>query len=77
MELKNVVKNNNVAKISHCVAGVIYYNVVVEDSTYQFSVDMNNKEDVSTATFEAEMKAITLMRYIRKAIDNKEFVKIN
>lgn len=36
---------------------------------------MNDKEDVGTTTFLAEYpKPITLMRYIRKALDNGELV---
>jgi hypothetical protein len=33
-------------------------------------------EDLGTATFENEYKAITLMRYINKAIKNGELVKL-
>jgi hypothetical protein len=40
------------------------------------SVDMNDKEDVGTATFDAEIKAITLMRYINKSIKNDCLVKV-
>ena len=35
------------------------------------NVDMNDKEDVGTTRFEAEYKAITLMRYVNKAIKNE------
>ena len=77
MELKEVIKDNNRASISHCVAGVIYYTVKVDGKTYQFPIDMNDKDDVGTATFPVELKAITLMRYIRKAIEKEEFVKID
>lgn len=50
-------------------AGVLYYKVEVDDKEVMFPIDMNDKEDVGTATFEAEYKPLTLMRYIRKAID--------
>lgn len=33
-------------------------------------------EDLGTATFESEYKAITLMRYINKAIKNGELIKL-
>ena len=32
-------------------------------------------EDIGGASLFAEMKAITLMRYIRKALEDKTFVK--
>ncbi len=41
-------------------------------SRYKFPV---NLEDLGTATLLAEHKAITLMRYIRKALEDKTFVK--
>lgn len=63
MTLKEIVKSPNPAKFSHAIAGVLYYKVAM------FPIDMNDKEDVGTATFEAEYKPLTLMRYIRKAID--------
>ena len=72
--IKQIVMNGNLASISHAVAGVIYYEVKTEDATYQFPVDMNDKEDVGTTTFPASLKAITLMRYIRKAIKKGELV---
>jgi hypothetical protein len=56
-----------VAKFVRAIAGVLYYKVEVDGGAYEFPVDMNDKEDVGTATFDAEIKAITLMRYIRKA----------
>jgi len=38
-------------------------------------VNIYDKEDVGTSTFPGQVKAITLMRYIRKAIKNEELVK--
>jgi len=74
--LKDVVKDNNMAKFSHAISGVLYYNVMYNEDTYQFEVNMNDKDDVGTATFPSNIRAITLMRYIRKAIDKGEFVKL-
>lgn len=68
---------NTTAKFSHAIAGVLYYNLYVGEDTYQFEIDMNDKADVGTSTFFAEYKGITLMRYIRKAMLNNSFVKIN
>lgn len=75
--VKFIVSDNKVAKFKRAIAGVLYYQVACAiDCTYEFPVDMNDKEDVGTATFEAEIKAITLMRYIRKAEKDGTLVNI-
>jgi len=74
--LKQIVMNNNLASFSHAIAGVLYYEVKTSDAIYQFPIDCTNAEDVGTATFNSTIKAITLMRYIRKAIENNELVII-
>lgn len=50
----------------------MYYEVRVDGQTYRFPVSL---EDLGTATLLAEHKAITLMRYIRKALEDHTFVK--
>ena len=72
---------NTTAKFSHAIAGVLYYNLYVticnlQIDVYQFQIDMNDKDDVGTTTFFGEYKGITLMRYIRKAIENETLIKI-
>lgn len=74
MTLKEIVKLPNPAKFSHAIAGVLYYKIEAEDKEILFPIDMNNKEDVGTTTFLAEYKPLTLMRYIRKAIDNESLI---
>jgi len=74
--LKTIVTAGNMAKITHAIAGVLYYQVNTSDGSYQFTVDMNDREDVGTTSFDAEIKAITLMRYVRKAIKNEELIKL-
>ena len=73
--LKEAIKNTT-SKFSHACAGILYYIDYVGDEHYQFPIDMNNKDDVGTATFFSEYRSITLMRYIRKAMDKEEFIKI-
>lgn len=68
---------NSTAKFSHAIAGVLYYHLYVGDDVYQFSIDMNDKDDVGTTTFVSEYRGITLMRYIRKAIESENLVKLN
>lgn len=53
-------------------AGNASNEVDVDGTRYKFPVSL---EDLGTATLLAEHKAITLMRYIRKALDGKTFVK--
>jgi hypothetical protein len=53
-------------------AGYAFYEVNVGGMKYRFPVSL---EDLGTATLLAEHKAITLMRYIRKALEDKTFVR--
>lgn len=77
MTLKEIVTSSNFAEFSHAIAGVLYYKVRIGDKEVLFPIDMNNKDDVGTTTFESSYRPITLMRYIRKAIDNGSLVVIN
>ena len=67
---------NTVAKFDHAIAGVLYYNLQVGDKLYLFEIDMNDKDDVGTTTFESEYKGITLMRYIRRALEKEQLIHI-
>lgn len=71
MNIENIVKNN-AARFSFYRAGYMYYEVAVDGQLYRFPVSL---EDLGTATLLAEHKAITLMRYIRKALEDHTFVK--
>ncbi len=71
MTIKDIVRDN-VARFSFYRAGYAFYEVNVDATRYKFPVSL---EDLGTATLLAEHKAITLMRYIRKALDDKMFVK--
>ena len=77
MTLKEIVKLDDPAVLSHAIAGVLYYKIAHEDIEIIFPIDMNNKDDVGTTTFVPSYKPITLMRYIRKAIDSDSLVIIN
>ena len=73
MTLKEIVTLPYPAKISHAIAGVLYYQIIAGDKAIVFPIDMNDRDDATT--FLAEYpKPITLMRYIRKAIDSGELV---
>jgi len=89
---KDLYKSKNMAKLSHYVSGNLYYNVELTDGTYQFPIStveeipnglvggrlnvFNLSEDLGTTTFESEMKGSDLNRWISKAIDKGEFIKI-
>ena len=109
IDIKKIVGGGNIAKLSHVIAGVLFYTVQTEDGIYQFPVKAFNMEpgaffklnvktqtspemginyssfdkqvftmveDVGPTTFSGEVKAMELMRWIRKAIDNNEIGKI-
>lgn len=67
-DLKTIVADNNKAIFSHYRDGNFFYVVKVRDQKYSFPI-----EDAKGTMFFAEFKAITLMRWIRKAIENKTF----
>jgi hypothetical protein len=69
-DLKVIVGNNNKAIFSHYRDGNFFYVVRVQDKAYSFPIPI---EDAKGTTLFAEFKAITLMRWIRKAIDDKTF----
>ena len=76
MKVIDIVRDRNrMANFSYFCGGQMYYTVEFEGNTYQFPIDTDPKE-VGSAPFDKEIKAITLMRYIRKAINDEEFIKI-
>ncbi len=77
MTIKEIVTLKEPAKFSHAIAGVLYYTIKTKDKTIVFPIDMNDKDDVGTTTFETEYKPITLMRYIRKAMENNELIIVD
>jgi len=72
MNIKDIVKDNK-ATFSHYRAGYLYYNVVVNDVKYSFPIPL---DDVGDATMLNEDKAIILMRYIRKSLNDGSFVEV-
>jgi hypothetical protein len=77
LKIKDIVKGTT-ARFSFYRNGNMFYTVEVPNSalekpvTYQFPVSL---EDIGQATLLAEFKAITLMRYIRKALADGTFVR--
>lgn len=74
MDIKELIKNNRVHFDSYR-QGVFYYRIThpISGTIYHFPVPT---EDMGTATLLASDKAITYMRWIRKAIADKTLVKV-
>lgn len=71
LKIKDIVKDN-VANFSFYRAGNFFYEIVVSGITYIFPV---SADDIGGATLFAQFKAITLMRWIRKALADGTFVR--
>jgi len=69
-DLKTIVRDGNKANFSHYRDGNFFYVVKVQDQAYSFPIPV---DDAKGTTMFAEFKAITLMRWIRKAIEDKTF----
>ena len=77
MTLKEIVTLPAEAKFTHAIAGSLYYIIISDNIVVEFPIDMNDKDDVGTTTFVASYKPITLMRYIRKAMENETLITID
>lgn len=77
MTLKEIVTLPSEAKFTHAIAGTLYYRITTDNIVVEFPIDMNDKDDVGTTTFVASYKPITLMRYIRKAMENETLITID
>lgn len=72
MNIKDLIKNN-VVKFDFYRNGYAFYTLKYNNNIYSFPVELN---DLGNASIYAEMKAITMMRYIRKAIENDTLVRL-
>jgi hypothetical protein len=61
-----------IARLSHASSGKLFYTITVEDTEYQFPIDITDRAEVGDAQFNLEEKGIYLMRYIKKAIKSEE-----
>jgi hypothetical protein len=72
--LKQIVKGNT-ARFSYACEGKLYYTIEVEESVYQ--VELDSTADEWRATYMTPtFPAITLMRWIRKGMENEKFIQI-
>jgi len=74
----NAETKNYKAIFSFYRSGKLYYTVIDDNgkAIWEFPVDITDTHDIGDATFSSEFKAITLMRYIRKAIDSESLIKL-
>jgi hypothetical protein len=88
---KQLLKSKVMAKFSHYCSGNLYYTVQLEDGIYQFPIKtiegvetktgqklplIKLSSDLGTTSFEVKIKGASLNRWISKAIENDEFIKI-
>ncbi len=72
INIKELIKNNYVQFLKYRQQH-LYYEIGYENDVYSFPVPLEDLQDAEVADTE---KAITLMRYIRKAIADRTFVKL-
>ena len=72
MNIKDIVKDNFVI-FNRFRCGVLYYKVEIKEGAFEFPVPV---EDLGNATVHRVEKAMTLMRYIRKSLNENTFQKI-
>jgi len=72
MDIKFLIKNNWVHFQSYR-QGFFVYSLRVGNVSYEFPVSL---DDIGTATMQNCDKAITFMRWIRKAIEDKTLIEV-
>lgn len=74
-KIKDFVTAGNIASFDSFRAGVFYYNIPHKTTLqlHQFQIPL---EDINGATLRHREKAVSIMRWIRKSIDNNTFIKI-
>jgi hypothetical protein len=75
MDIKEFVNKESWCHFDSFRAGIFYYNVFKDKGVigYQFQVPL---DDIGGATLKAQEKSVTMMRWIRKSIEDKTFIKL-
>ena len=73
--LKELVKDRT-AILTHVCEGIAYYEISVGPTVYQLGLDSNDDEWKATY-LKPHFPAITLMRWIRKGMNDGSLVKLN
>ena len=76
MKITDFVSKTNTCRFAFYRQKMLYYSVssVEDDKSYVFPIPV---EDLGEASINSTEKSILLMRYIRKAIEDKTLVKYN
>jgi hypothetical protein len=76
--IKEIVSTTIMAKLSHICNGNANFRIETENHLYQLEINCNDDEWKDVFMY-PEYKAITLMRWIRKGIDNNDntFIMLN
>ena len=72
LEVTKFVRPGKLAYFDFFRAGIFYYRILNEQTWYNFCIPL---EDLGSATLNTEEKAITLMRWIRKSMEDGTFIK--
>jgi hypothetical protein len=72
--IKKIIKGTN-AKLMHICNGKAYYRIDTESHSYQLEMNCNDEEWKNIYIL-PEYKAITLMRWIRKAIECNSLITL-
>jgi methionine synthase II (cobalamin-independent) len=75
MENLTTIVRGTTAIMTHVCYGKVCYSIKTEDHTYQLEIDSMDDE-FKTTYLTPEFKAITLMRWIRKGIEDGSFIQL-
>ena len=73
--LKELIKDNT-AILIHVCEGIVYYEISVGNTIYQLGLD-SNADEWKAVYLKPHFPAITLMRWIRKGMEDGSLVKLN
>lgn len=82
--IKELFKSKANAQFSHYCHGSLYYTVLLPDGKYRFPIEVVEKQngtltlssDLGTTDFTLFEKGSMLTRWIKKAIESDNFVKV-
>jgi len=77
MEKLTTIVKGTMAYLVHVCNGKVVYRIQTENHLYQLEVD-STQEEWETTYLEPSFKSITLMRWIRKGMENNDgtFIKL-
>jgi len=72
--LKEIIKGTT--EMNYVCNGIVYYSIKVDDTIYQLELDTKDEIEFKDVYFTPIFKTLTLMRWIRKAIENDKLLQI-